>query len=184
MNTSEVIEKAPVKSQGQAGPSQQERNWAAVAYLCGLFPILVSLGSGGIGGLLFIFVPLLIYASWRDRSDFVAFQAMQAFALQLVATAGVFFVWLLGGAIALAIFTAISAVLVVILVGLILLGVAALLWTIWALGLVMVPAVLGVYSIIAAIQALGGADVRIPYLAELVDQWLEKRPGESAPPAV
>ena len=58
-----------------------ERLWAMLAHLS----ILLNLVTGFLG----IVAPIIIYALYKDRSRYVAYQSMQAFVFQLV--------WWLGG---------------------------------------------------------------------------------------
>src|SRR3989304_3138765 len=58
-----------------------ERMWAMMAHLS----ILLNLATGFLG----MVAPIVIYAIYKDRSRYVAYQSMQAFVFQLV--------WWLGG---------------------------------------------------------------------------------------
>jgi uncharacterized Tic20 family protein len=70
---------APFSSSGQAADpmlvTSDERLWAMLAHLAGILGYL-----GGIGQYV---VPLVIYLSYKDRSQFVAFHALQSLYFQL-----------------------------------------------------------------------------------------------------
>jgi len=56
--------------------SQEERLWAMLAHLLSLVGYAVALGQ--------YIVPLVIYISYKDRSKFVAFHALQSLYFQLL----------------------------------------------------------------------------------------------------
>ena len=75
---------SPYKAKRAHDPAMvdaNERKWAALAHASTLLTALVALGSAGAGVLLTMFVPLLIYFAFRNRSEFVAFHALQAFTI-------------------------------------------------------------------------------------------------------
>lgn len=161
--------------------TSEERTWAALAHLSTILTMLLSFCSLGLAGLLFVFVPFLIYVAYKDRSSYVAFHAAQAFAIQVVGTIGYFLVFLLGLGVTVLVWV-ISAVLVVILIGILLLAIAAPLVTAaYVLAVLATPFVLGVFSIIAAIEVSSGKDYRYPYLGRWVRNWLERTEPEAIP---
>ncbi|GAB4478560.1 MAG: hypothetical protein Kow00124_23100 [Anaerolineae bacterium] len=176
-----VIEHAPEGVMGVAPQvSNEEKTWAALAHASTLITLALALPTAGLGGLLTIFLPLIVYLVYRERSQYVAYHAMQAFALQLVATVGVF-VALIVGSVALALIWVVSLLLVFILVGIILVPIAALLTALFALVLVFLPFVLTGFSLAAVIQTAGGHPFDYPYLGEQVKRWLDRGAGEAAP---
>src|SRR5436305_1441303 len=70
--------------------TEEERQWAAFAHGSAVLTFLLGLMSGGILTLFSIFIPLGIYFYYRQRSEYVAYQALQAFVLQLLGTIGWF----------------------------------------------------------------------------------------------
>lgn len=158
----------------------QERTWAAVAHASGILTLLFSLASAGVLGLFFVFVPLIIYFSYKDRSEYVAFHAAQASALQIVGSIG-FFVAILAVTVGLVIVWTITGVLSVILIGLLLIPVALLLTIVLALALAAMPFVLGGFSLVASVQTADGADYHYPYLGRYVAEWLERTRTEPIP---
>jgi len=172
----EIERKASIKPT----TTSQERTWAAIAHASGVLTLLFSLASAGVLGLFFAFVPLIIYFSYKDKSEYVAFQAAQASALQIVGSIG-FFVAILAVTIALVVVWTVTGVLSVILIGLLLIPVALLLTIVLALALAAMPFVLGGFSLVAAVQTADGADYYYPYLGRYVADWLERTRTEPVP---
>lgn len=160
--------------------TSEERTAAALAHASSILTLLVSLGTGGIGGVIFAFIPFLIYLAYKDRSRFVAFQAAQAFALQIVGTVGLF-VSIIAGSLVIGLVWALSLLLVVILIGLILIPVAVLVTlavvTIW----IGAPFVGMAFSAVATVETASGRDYRYPYIGPWVEDWLKQHEAESAP---
>jgi uncharacterized protein len=162
--------------------TSEERTWAAIAHASTLLTLLVGLPTAGLSGLIFAFVPLLIYMSYRDKSQFVAFHAAQAFALQVIATVGLF-VSILAGTIVLFVMGMVSVILLVILVGIILIMVTVLVGAVFVMAWISAPFVIGGFSIVAAIEAGNGRDYQYPYIGALVRNWLLENE-QSPTPAV
>jgi uncharacterized Tic20 family protein len=121
-----------------------ERLWAMLAHLS----VLLNLVTGFLG----VFAPLVIYFIYKDRSRYVAFQAMQSFIFQLV-------FW--GGAgILIGIMWAIVGVLSAIFVGLLCIP-FAIIFSFLPLGTL-------VYGVIGAIQTYQGQDFRYWLVANWV----------------
>jgi uncharacterized Tic20 family protein len=160
--------------------TSEERTWAALAHLSAILTVFVAFGSAGIGGVFFVFVPLVIYLMYKDKSQFVAYHAAQAFALQVVASVG-FFVAILAAAVIIALAWVVTGLLSIILIGLILIPVALLLTVALALALVAIPFVFGGFSIAAGIQTASGEDYEYPYLGRWVADWLARHEAEPAP---
>lgn len=174
----EVVEKRQKLPALKPETTSEERTWSALAHASTILTYLT-------GGLL-IFVPIVIYLIYKDKSRYVAYQAAQAFAIQLVGTVG----WLLGFlvlVIIIAIAGAISLILCAVLVGIILtpivglLGTAAL--TIWT----ALPFIIMGLSVWATVETAGGKAYDYPYLGEWVTERLtnngNSQPVET-PPAV
>ncbi len=121
----------------------EERTWAMLAHLS----ILINLITGSLG----VFVPLVIYLVFKDRSRYVAFQSLQAFIFQLIA-------WLGGGLLA-GVSWGITIGLSAILVGCLCLPVAVI--------LSLIP--LG--ALVYGIQCSQGRDFRYWLLGD----WLQKQ---------
>jgi uncharacterized Tic20 family protein len=160
--------------------TSEERTWAALAHISTLITLLFALPSGGLGGLLFVFVPFVIYLAYKDKSRYVAYQAAQAFALQVIATAG-YLLLILISVIVTVLAWVITGVLTAILIGVILIPIAILITLIAVTAIVGVPFALGGFSIVATIQTANGDDYHYPYLGQWVANWLERQPVESGP---
>ena len=116
--------------------SPDEKTWAMLAHLSGLVNLFTGILGPVIAG--------VIYLAWKDRSRYVAYQAMQSLILQLL-------VWVGGGAIV-AIAWTVTGLLSVVLVGLCLIP--------FALALTAIPIIAPVYCIIGAIQTSQGDDFK------------------------
>lgn len=122
-----------------------ERTWAMLAHL--------SVLLNPISGLLGIVASLVIYLVYQNRSRYVAFQSLQALIFQLIFWAG-------GGILA-GVAWAASALLSVVLVGLLCFPVALI--------LTLVPLGAIVYGIVGAIQCSQGQDFRY----WLIGDWVQ-----------
>lgn len=150
---------------------RNERRWAALAHASTLLTAAVALPSFGAGTLLTVFVPLLIYLAFRNRSDYVAFHALQAFTIQLVGTVGWFLLVLVGG-LAWSLMLVVSLVLILVVVGAMLFPVVLLLGALALVASFALPLGMVIYSIIAAIETWNGHDYRYPYIARWVERQL------------
>lgn len=160
--------------------TSEERTMAATAHASSLLTLLISFGTAGLGGILFAFVPFLIYLSYKDKSRFVAFHAAQAFALQVVGTVG-FFLSIIAGTIVMVVVWAVSGLLVVILIGFILLILSLIITlaiiTIW----ISAPFVGMAFSCVGAYETANGRNYYYPYIGEWVQDWLKRQEAEATP---
>lgn len=162
--------------------TSEERTWAALAHLSAVATLLLALPTAGLGGLMLVFIPLGIYIVYRDRSPYVANQAAQAFAMEIVASVG-FFVAILVGVVLMVVIWVITGVLCAILIGLILIPVALLLTLAIILIWVAFPFVAGALSIVATVETGNGRDYRYPYIGQWVSDWLARHQEEPTPAA-
>jgi uncharacterized Tic20 family protein len=150
--------------------TREELIWASLAHASILLTLLLGLASGGIAAILGPIVPAIIWYVYRDKSDYVADQAKQATIFQLAG-----FVALLAlaivGAILIAVGWAVSAALVVVLVGLILLPIMLIVTLVWVVAVVALPIVLVVYGFYAALEAYNGRPFRYYWIAEMMDRY-------------
>ncbi len=153
------------------GLSDEERLWAALAHASALIMIGVAVVTGGWGALAMIFAPLAIYFAFREKSDFVAFHALQAFALQIVGTVG-WLALLLVGVLVLGVAIAVSAVASVLLIGLPFLLIFVLLLVIFIPLTLALPFGMLIYAIIGAIQTYNGQNYRYPWIADWIDRQM------------
>lgn len=124
--------------------ASDERTWAMVAHLS----VLVNLVSGILGPV----IAFVIYAVFKDRSRYVAYQSLQSFVFQLI-------FWIGGGALV-GVVWAVTGVLSAILIGLILIPFACV-FSLLPLGAL-------VYGVYAGIEASQGKDFRY----WLVGEWV------------
>jgi uncharacterized Tic20 family protein len=152
------------------GLSREEMNWAAVAHASILVTLLLGLVTGGVGAILGVIIPALIWYVYREKSEYVADQARQATIFQLAG-----FVALLALAIAgtllVVVGWAVSAVLVIILIGLILMPVMLIVTLLWIVAIVALPIVQAVYGCYAALETYSGRPFRYRWIADLVDRY-------------
>ncbi len=129
--------------------SSEERTWAMLAHLS----VLINLVTGLLGPV----VALVIYLSYKDRSRYVAYHALQSLVLQLVA-------WVGFGALT-GIIWGIVGALSAILIGLCLIP--------FACAVTLVPLAVPVYGIVAAIETSQGRDFRYWLIGDWVRSTLE-----------
>ncbi|HLV36541.1 MAG TPA: DUF4870 domain-containing protein [Spirillospora sp.] len=151
--------------------SDDERLWAAVAHASVWVTFITALFTAGFSVPLSIFVPLVIYFLFRNKSDYITFHALQAFVIQLVGTVGALALLVIGG-IAWFVGLVIALLLMLVLIGFVL----APLWGIVGIALLVVvclmPFAMLLFGTIAAIQTYNGRDYRYPYIAKWVDRQL------------
>ena len=121
-----------------------ERLWAAIAHAS----ILLNLLTAFLG----VLAPLVIYLVYKDRSRYVAGQAMQAFVFQLV--------WWVGGGILVGLAWAAVALMSIVLVGLLCVPIAIL--------VSLIPVAACIYGIVGALQAYEGREFRYWLIADWV----------------
>ena len=123
---------------------QDERLWAALAHAS----ILLNLVTAFLG----VIAPLIIYLVYKDRSRYVAGQAMQAFVFQLV--------WWVGGGILVGLAWAAVAFLTIVLVGILCVPIAII--------VSLIPVAACIYGIVGALQAYEGREFRYWLIADWV----------------
>jgi len=142
-----AVNSAPSLSAPQPLSPADERTWAMLAHLS----VLLNLVTGFLG----VGAALLIYLIYKDRSRYVAYQAMQAFLFQLLFWAG--------GGVLIGVMWAIVGALSAILVGILLIPIALLLTPVF----LILPLVALVYGVIGSIETSNGKDFRY----WLVSDW-------------
>jgi uncharacterized Tic20 family protein len=129
------------------GPGD-ERTWGMLSHLS----VLLNLITGFAGPI----AALIIYLVYKDRSRYVAYQALQAMIFQLI--------WWCGGGVLIGVMWAIVGLLSLILIGLVLIPFAVLFTLVFAL----LPLGAIVYGIIGAVQVSQGQDFKY----WLVGDWV------------
>jgi uncharacterized Tic20 family protein len=150
--------------------SDNERKWAAIAHSSTLLTALLGILSGGALVLLTMFVPLFIYFSFRKRSEFVAFHALQAFTIQLVGTIG-WIALIVVGTLTWVALLIVSALLILVLIGIILLPLVILAYPVFIVLSLALPLGMVIYSVIAVVETHAGRNYRIPYIS----RWVESQ---------
>lgn len=129
---------APIPAPVQPLSPADERTWAMLAHLS----VLLNLVTGFLG----VGAALVIYLVYKDRSRYVAYQAMQAFLMQLIFWAG--------GGLLIGVMWAIVGALSAILVGILLIPFALVLTFVFLL----FPVVAVIYGIVGGIRCSNGED--------------------------
>ena len=160
-----------VPSRTHLGLTREEMNWAAIAHASIVLTLLLGMVTSGLGAILGVFVPALIWYAHREKSDYVAEQARQATAFQLAGFAAML-VLALGGALILTVGWTVSAILVLVLIGLLLLPVMLLLTVLTVVALVALPVAQVIYGCYAAAETYSGRPFRYAWIADLVDRHL------------
>jgi uncharacterized Tic20 family protein len=152
------------------GLSREEMNWAAVAHASILITLLLGLSTGGLAAILGPLIPALIWYVYRDRSEYVVEQARQATIFQLAGIIGLLLLAIVG-AVLVAIGWAVSAVLLIVLIGLLLLPVMLVVTLLWSAAVVALPVVQVVYGCYAAVETYHGRPFRYRWVADLIDRY-------------
>jgi uncharacterized Tic20 family protein len=152
------------------GLSNAELNWAALAHAAILVTVLLGIFSGGIAVLLGPIIPAAIWYANRGKSAYVVDQARQATIFQLAGIVALLAL-AIAGAVLIAVGWVASAVLVVLVVGLLLLPVMLLLTLIWVVAIVALPIAQAVYGCYAALEAHNGRPFRYWWIADLIDRY-------------
>jgi uncharacterized Tic20 family protein len=153
------------------GLTREEMNWAALAHASVLVTLLVGIVTGGLGAILGVIIPAVIWYAYRDKSEYVTEQARQATIFQLVGVLG-WYALILLGLIVLALGAIVGAVLTIILVGLLVLLVVALVAVVWGAAIVVLPIAQTVYGCYAAAETYNGRPFRYRWIADLTDRYL------------
>jgi uncharacterized Tic20 family protein len=152
------------------GLAREEMTWSALAHASILLTLLLGVASGGIAAFLGPIVPAIIWYVYRDKSEYVVEQARQATIFQLAGILG-WLVLVIGGAILVAAGWAVSAILLVVLVGLILMPVMLLVTLIWGVAIVALPIAQVIYGCYAALEAYNGRPFRYQWFADMIDRY-------------
>lgn len=163
--------KAKPRSYSTMNITDEERQWAALAHASIWLTMFGGFLTAGFVIPITIFVPLVIFALYRKRSDYVAFHALQAFVLQLIGTVGVLALLIIGGA-AWALGMVVALLAVFALIGVILVPLWGAVGIALALLVFAMPVAALFLGTIAAIQTYNRLDYRYPYIAQWVDRQL------------
>jgi uncharacterized Tic20 family protein len=120
--------------------------------------VLLNLVTGILGPI----VAIIIYFVYKDRSRYIAYQSMQSFVFQLIC-------WV-GAGLVIAGIWIVTAVLSVVLVGLLCIPFSLIL----SLILAVLPLVSLVYGVVAAVETSQGKDFRYLWVGDWVRGILEQ----------
>jgi uncharacterized Tic20 family protein len=161
------MKRQPIDAPRSVTTVENERLWAGLAHASALLTLLIAIPTGGIGAIVTLFIPLMIYLYYRERSQYVAFHAAQAFALQAVGTVG----WLAAVIVATLAAVILTVVLSITIVGIL---VVPFLWLAWLLLFVAsfaLPLGMVVFGIIGAWEGYQGKWYRVPFIG----LWIERQ---------
>ena len=158
-----------VKPEPRTVPTRDDLTMSALAHASILITFLVGVGSGGLGAVLGVLIPLAIWYNYRDKSTYTANQALHATAYQ-VASVLIVLAFAVAGSILMVVGWTVSAALAAILIGLCLMPFALLVTLLWGAGVLLLPVVQLVYGLYAAYETYNGRDFRYRWVSDWVDQ--------------
>jgi uncharacterized Tic20 family protein len=143
-----MTEQIPSSAPAPLG-EKEERQWAVIAHAS----VLVNLFTAYTVG---TFIPLVIYFLYKDKSRFVAFHAMQAFAMQVVFGFGGFFVGVVIGGLG----------QLIPMVGLLCLPITCIFW--------LLPLAALFYGPYAAVKVNNGENFKYWFFGDFVEKNIMK----------
>lgn len=165
---------APSEEKVPRGLTQNEMTMAALAHASVVLTFVIALGSGGLGSLLGVLVPLLIWLIYKEKSAYVSFQALQATVFQTVSILVMAIVLVVSIILIVAGWT-VSGVLTVILIGLCLMPFAALITVVLGVLVLILPLAQLGYGLYAAYETYKGRDFRYWLIGEALEKEMAKR---------
>jgi len=163
-----ALEEAP-KPEPRTVPTRDDLTMAALAHASILITFLIGVGSGGLGAILGVLIPLAIWYSYREKSTYTANQALHATAYQVASPLSVLVFAVVGSILVLVGWT-VSGALTAILIGLCLMPFALLVTLLLIAGVLVLPVVQLVYGLYAAYEVYQGRDFRYKWVSDWVDQ--------------
>lgn len=157
------------KPEPRTVPTRDDLTMAALAHASILITFLVGVGSGGLGAILGVLIPLAIWYSYRDKSAYTAKQALHATVYQVACILAVLALAVIGSILVVVGWT-VSGVLAAILIGLCLMPFALLITLLLIVGVLVLPMVQLVYGLYAAYEVYQGRDFRYRWVSDWVDQ--------------
>jgi uncharacterized Tic20 family protein len=151
--------------------TDEEKLWASVAHASIWVTMFSGFLTAGFTVPISIFIPLVIYLMYRKKSDYVVFHALQAFALQIIATIGVLALAVVGG-LAWGIGMIIALLAIFVLAGIILVPLWAIVGMLLALVVFLTPFAALLLATIAAYQTYNRHDYRYPFISRWIDRQL------------
>jgi uncharacterized Tic20 family protein len=165
---------APSGEEPQRALTQDEMTMAALAHASVVLTFVIALGSGGLGCLLGVLVPLLIWLAYKEKSAYVSFQALQATVFQ-TASILVMVIVLAVSIVLIVVGWTVSGALTAILIGLCLMPFAILITVVLALLILILPLAQLGYGLYAAYETYQGRDFRYWLVGEALEKEVAKR---------
>jgi hypothetical protein len=165
---------APSEEKPQKSLTQDEMTMAALAHASVVLTFVIALGSGGLGSLLGVLVPLLIWLVYKEKSAYVSFQALQATVFQ-TASILVMVIVLVVSIILITAGWTVSGALTAVLIGLCLMPFAVLITVVLALLVLILPLAQLGYGLYAAYETYKGRDFRYWLIGETLEKEMAKR---------
>jgi uncharacterized Tic20 family protein len=156
------------KQSRRVASTADEHRWASIAHGSALLTVITAIFSAGTLSLFTLMIPLAIYFHWRRKSEYVAFQALQAFTLQVLGTVG----WMAFLVIGSLLFALLTLLLAITVVGLLLLLILVPLFVILVLASFALPIGMLIFSVIGAMQTNDGKDYRVPKIGRWIDRQM------------
>lgn len=151
--------------------TDEEKLWASIAHASIWVTMFSGFLTAGFTIPISIFIPLVIYLMYRKKSDYVVFHALQAFALQIIATVGILALAVVGG-LAWLIGMVIALLAIFVLAGIILVPLWAIVGILLALVVFLAPLGALLVATIAAYQTYNRHDYRYPFISRWIDRQL------------
>ncbi len=159
----------PVKPEPRTVPTRDDLTMAALAHASILITFLIGVGSGGLGAILGVLVPLAIWYGYREKSEYTAKQALQATVYQVASVLAVL-IFVVVGALLVVVGWTISGALAAVLIGLCLMPFALLVTLLLVVGILVLPIAQVIYGLYAANETYKGRDFRYRWVADWIDQ--------------
>ncbi|MCA0452688.1 MAG: DUF4870 domain-containing protein [Chloroflexi bacterium] len=151
--------------------TDEEKLWASIAHASIWVTMFSGFFTAGFTIPISIFIPLVIYLIYRKKSDYVVFHALQAFALQIIATVGVIALAVVGG-LAWGIGMVIALLAIFVLAGIVLVPLWGIVGILLALVVFLAPLGALLLGTIAAFQTYNRHDYRYPFISRWIDRQL------------
>jgi uncharacterized Tic20 family protein len=152
------------------GLTREETTWAALAHASILVTLVLGMISGGLIAILGVLIPAIIWYAYRGKSEYVVDQARQAFLFQIAGFVALLGLAILGTVLVVAGW-AVSAVLVIVLIGLLLMPIMLVVTLVWAAAFMALPIGQVVYGCYAALETYNGRPFRYWWIADLIDRY-------------
>ncbi len=165
----EEVEVIPVSPE-EVPPSEFTRDeitMATLAHASIALTAIIALGSGGVGAIIGVVVPFIIWLTYREKSTHVALQALQATVYQILSILAIVVITVVFGLIV-GIGWMVSGVLAELLVGLCLMPFTLLLSVVWVVVVVGLPLVVLGYGLYAAYRTYHEEDFRYWLIGERI----------------